>query len=97
MVKLDTKATDGQTGEGDLVSTDIENVIGGSGKDTITGSKFANVLTGGLGADKLVGGSGNDTLMARDGVKDSLDGGTGTDKAQVDKTDVRVSIEKLLK
>jgi len=45
---------------------------------------------------KLVGGSGNGTLMARD-VKDNLDGGTGADKAQVDRSDVKVSIEKILK
>ena len=53
IVKLDANANDGQVGELDKILTDVENVIGGSGKDTITGSKFVNVITGGLGADKL--------------------------------------------
>ena len=97
IVKLDANANDGQVGELDKILTDVENVIGGTGKDTITGSKFANVITGGLGADKLLGGSGNDKFFARDGVKDTLDGGTGTDSAQTDKSDVRTSIEKTIK
>jgi Ca2+-binding RTX toxin-like protein len=47
----------------------IENAIGGSGNDTITGNTVANALTGGAGNDTLYGGDGNDTL----------DGGLGTD------------------
>ena len=72
-------------------------MIGGSGKDTITGSKFVNIITGGLGADKLIGGSGNDTFYAKDAVKDTIDGGSDTDSAQADKSDVRISIEKTIK
>src|SRR5215467_13691783 len=49
----------------------IENAIGGSGNDTITGNSVANALTGGGGNDALNGGAGDDTL----------DGGTGTDTA----------------
>ena len=96
-VKLDANANDGQIGELDKVLTDVENVIGGRGADTITGSKAANVITGGLGADKLAGGNGNDTFYAKDGVKDSLNGGKGTDSAQYDKNDVRSLIEKTIK
>ncbi len=47
-------------GSDQLIS--IENVIGGAGNDTLTGSDFDNVLTGGGGADSLVGGAGNDTI-----------------------------------
>lgn len=41
---------------------DIENAVGGSGDDTITGNDLDNTLTGGLGADDLDGGAGIDTV-----------------------------------
>src|SRR5262249_17056703 len=41
----------------------IENVIGGSGNDVITGNAGANVLDGGSGNDLLLGGRGADTLI----------------------------------
>lgn len=49
----------------------MENVTGGSGRDTLTGDIGPNVLTG---------GTGNDTLRASAGG-DVLDGGTGIDTA----------------
>lgn len=58
------------TGESDTISN-VENVIGGSGADTITGSALANNLNGGAGNDRLRGELGND----------SITGGLGTDVA----------------
>lgn len=55
------------SGDVDTISN-VENVIGGSGNDTITGSTAANTLNGGVGNDRLTGGAGNDTII----------GGTGT-------------------
>ena len=49
----------------------IENAIGGSGNDSITGNQANNVLTGGAGNDVLYGMAGNDTI----------DGGLGSDTA----------------
>ena len=40
----------------------IENAIGGSGDDDITGNQADNHLTGGAGDDQLLGLEGNDTL-----------------------------------
>jgi serralysin len=40
----------------------IENVIGGPGHDSITGSASDNVLVGGAGQDTLSGGEGDDIL-----------------------------------
>ncbi len=40
----------------------IENAIGGSGADTITGNEFDNVIEGGLGNDMLDGGEGSETI-----------------------------------
>lgn len=56
----------------------IENAIGGSGNDTITGNSAANALTGNNGNDTLDGGDGNDTLNGGAGA-DTLTGGGGDD------------------
>ncbi|HIG65167.1 MAG TPA: matrixin family metalloprotease [Methyloprofundus sp.] len=42
---------------------DIENVIGGSGGDHLTGNDLANDLTGMSGNDILIGGEGTDTAL----------------------------------
>ena len=42
--------------------SNIENVIGGSGDDTLIGSAANNALTGGAGNDSIDGGAGNDQL-----------------------------------
>ena len=47
----------------------IENLISGSGDDSITGNSLGNVIEGGLGNDTIKGGSGDDIL----------DGGAGND------------------
>src|SRR5262249_22299751 len=44
----------------------IENAIGGSGNDNITGNNAANRLDGGLGSDTLIGGAGGDALNGGD-------------------------------
>ncbi len=59
-------------------------MIGAAGNDT---------LNGGGGKDVLLGGVGNDTLLARDGVRDTANGGPGSDRARVDKTDAVRSIQ----
>jgi Ca2+-binding RTX toxin-like protein len=62
-------ASGSETGSDTL--SNIENVIGGFGGDSITGNSGANSLDGKDGDDTLNGGDGNDTLT----------GGTGTDWA----------------
>jgi serralysin len=69
--------------------TVVENAIGGSGADTITGNAAANVLTGGAGSDTLSGGDGNDTLYGGAGA-DSLDGGNGDDSLYFNTGDTSV-------
>ena len=56
----------------------IENALGGSGNDVLTGNSAANTLNGGTGADVLIGGLGNDTQIAGDG-DDNVIGGDGDD------------------
>lgn len=62
-VNLSTLAPTAQTVNGSLslkLVDQIENLVGGSGSDTLTGNALSNVLEGGLGNDVLAGGAGND-------------------------------------
>ncbi len=59
--------------------TVIENAVGGSGDDVITGNAEANVLTGNAGDDRLLGVAGADTLIGGAG-DDTLEGGEGDDR-----------------
>lgn len=68
----------GGFGEYDLVGTDVEELVGGSGADVVRGNDAADVLRGGAGADKLLGGDGPDKLYG-DGDADTLDGQSGAD------------------
>jgi Ca2+-binding RTX toxin-like protein len=54
-------ADSGETGHDNVVN--IENVVGGSGPETITGDNNANQLTGGPGDDFLDGAGGDDTAI----------------------------------
>jgi Ca2+-binding RTX toxin-like protein len=57
----------------------IENAVGTSGNDQLSGNTGVNVLSGGAGSDGLYGGAGADTLNGDDG-DDFLNGGLGADK-----------------
>ena len=56
----------------------IENAIGGTGNDTITGNGANNTLTAGGGNDSMAGDAGNDTVNGGEG-NDTIDGGSGVD------------------
>ena len=70
-INLDGRRNDGSARELDLIASDVENLTGGTGNDTLNGSAAANVLNGGDGNDTLRGFAGGDTIR----------GGTGTDQA----------------
>jgi serralysin len=69
---------DGSRGEGDTISTDVENIVGGDGNDWLAGNSARNVLYGSRGDDVLYGAGGNDALNGGDG-RDRLYGGAGDD------------------
>ena len=81
---VDGTATYGNVSES---FTNIENLTGGSGNDTLTGDANANILDGADGNDTLIGGGGADTLtggagddvLAGGGGADIIDGGEGID------------------
>jgi Ca2+-binding RTX toxin-like protein len=65
--------------QGDLLS-EIENVIGTNGNDTIIGNGEDNRLSGERGDDNLGGGDGDDTLIGGQQIDiDRLSGGAGFD------------------
>ena len=65
---IDNIVGDGESGEADDVRTDVQNVIGGNGSDSLTGSTGNNQLNGGNGGDTLDGGTGTDTLIGGAGA-----------------------------
>ncbi len=79
----------GGTATGTTRITNIGNVTGGAGDDTLTGDAKANILRGGAGADTLTGAAGHDTLEGGAGAdtfvfsdgwnNDTLDAGTDSD------------------
>jgi RTX calcium-binding nonapeptide repeat (4 copies) len=85
---MDGATRSGAVGEGMLIGSDVENIHGGTGSDTINGNALDNVINGGPGADVMNGnGSGafGDTVDYSDRagpVWASIDGlphsGTGT-------------------
>ena len=95
----------GNGGNNRIVGTNGNDVIcGRGGRDTIRGLAGNDRLVGGRGNDRLignagrdtfVGGRGNDTIYSRDGVRELVQGGAGFDRARVNASDIRRSIERL--
>lgn len=70
-------------------SADVDGavlVLGGSGDDVLSGSRYANLLNGQSGADRLVGWGGRDRLTAGPG-SDTVLGGGGDDELVDGETD----------
>jgi hypothetical protein len=97
-ITLDGAPNDGDTGasERDNVGTDVEQVAGGSGPDTIVGSRARNRLEGGPGndfidgrggADALSGDGGVDRIGSRDFSVDKVECGAGGDRVRADLRD----------
>jgi uncharacterized delta-60 repeat protein len=61
-----------------------DDITGNDGADRLDGGSGDDQIDGGTGADQIFGQSGNDIIFAKDGVKDLLNGGSGTDSAQRD-------------
>jgi Ca2+-binding RTX toxin-like protein len=86
-------------------------LIGGAGNDSLSGDDGNDTLSGAGGADRLVdvvgrnyflGGAGNDVIIARDTINDfdnkfdTISGGAGSDRAQIDADDTLAGIEEQL-
>ncbi|MGB0343270.1 MAG: calcium-binding protein [Parvibaculales bacterium] len=93
-----TKDDDGYiTGDTDFNTNgdklkNIENLIGSTGGDTMTGDSGANRLEGIAGNDTLNGGGGNDVLIGGAGI-DRLNGGDGSDTADYSYSSTGITID----
>lgn len=82
-------------------TTVIENAVGGSADDTLTGNAIANMLTGAGGDDTINGGGGNDIAVFTGDYSDYtvISNGNGsytvTDNVGNDGSDTLTSIELL--
>jgi T5SS/PEP-CTERM-associated repeat protein len=74
-VNLETGTASGDPDIGTDTLVNIQNVIGGSGNDTIIGNAQDNILVGGPGSDTLAGQGGNDILIGDILVSGGTDGG----------------------
>ena len=77
---LDGLPGDGVAGEDDTIGSNVENLVGGSSADVLTGSAAANDLDGGAGTDELYGAAGADLVDAGSGTEELTDGGPGADQ-----------------
>lgn len=58
--------------------SNIENALGGTGSDLLTGNTLSNVMNAGAGNDTVSGLEGSDTLQGNQG-NDNIGGGLGND------------------
>lgn len=93
-ITLDAGSSDdGESGEMDDIVA-VEDVLGGSGADVITGNGSDNHLSGGVGADDLFGEGGNDILEGG-ADPDDLSGGDGSDTASYEHSPAGVTVDLL--
>jgi RTX calcium-binding nonapeptide repeat (4 copies) len=90
-VLVGTRGNDVICGRG---GADTIRTLGGN--DRLIGGPGRDRLVGGSGRDAFLGGGGNDRLFARDNKREVVNGGRGFDRARVNASDVRRSIERLL-
>ncbi|HWA75379.1 MAG TPA: calcium-binding protein [Polyangiaceae bacterium] len=59
-IVMDNTTASGDLGnsEADIINSDVEDLIGGTGADTLTGNTLANHIQGGAGNDTISGGAG---------------------------------------
>jgi Ca2+-binding RTX toxin-like protein len=103
VVQVDRPSTlAGGAGDDFLKTSDgVDRIDGGAGADTIDGGYNDDTIIGGPGPDRIAGDhptgscgiywcklpAGNDTIEARDGEKDSITCGFGTDTVNADPID----------
>ncbi|MFI7637073.1 hypothetical protein [Nonomuraea sp. NPDC049400] len=91
-VSLDSAGNDGRDAEGarpaDKDNIQVENIIGSSFGDTLSGDGGINQITAGRGRDTVSAGGGADLVDVRDDTQESrVSCGDGTDVAVADRFD----------
>jgi Ca2+-binding RTX toxin-like protein len=65
-----------------------DRIEGGRSADSIFGGSGNDLLIGGKGEDSVDGGTGDDSIMVKDGQRDMVNCGGGTDSVTRDSIDV---------
>lgn len=65
-----------------------DRLLGGAGADLLIGRGDPDTLVGGPGRDRILAGKERDTIFARDGWRDMIDCGAGSDTVYADRSDV---------
>jgi hemolysin type calcium-binding protein/uncharacterized protein DUF11 len=72
-----------------------DKLTGGRGNDRLSGGPGNDTLAPGDGHDSIAGGAGNDTINSVDGVRETVDCGTGRDTVRADRRDRLRHCEKV--
>jgi Ca2+-binding RTX toxin-like protein len=71
-----------------------DTITGGTGDDLLEGGSARDCLVGGSARDVFRGGDGEDTLLAKDGARDSVNGGASPDRGRFDPDDSVTSVQR---
>ena len=74
-----------------------DSINGRAGDDLLIGLAGNDLLIGGPGRDRIDAGPGNDTIRVRDGARDAVRCGAGTDTVIADSADLLVGCEKIMR
>jgi Ca2+-binding RTX toxin-like protein len=74
-----------------------DRVYGGAGNDRLFGGTGNDHLKGGAGTNTYAGQSGNDVISARNGVAETVNCGSGRDRAKVDRDDQVIGCEVVIR
>ncbi|HMJ36931.1 MAG TPA: hypothetical protein VK501_23700 [Baekduia sp.] len=72
-----------------------DKLTGGRGNDRLSGGSGKDTISPGAGTDTVSAGPGNDTINTVDGVRETIDCGTGTDAIRADRRDRLKHCEKV--
>jgi Ca2+-binding RTX toxin-like protein len=98
-VTLDAIDPQNTVGAGTDWLVGIENLIGSSHADTLTGNASDNLIDGGAGADTMTGGLGNDIYVvdhASDNVVEAAGGGNDTVRSSLAAYTLHANVENLV-
>ena len=77
----------GSSGDRVAGASGNDRITGNSGDDRIRGDSGNDTIAGSTGTDRISGGSGRDRISARDGQRDRVSCGRGTDSVVADRRD----------
>jgi Ca2+-binding RTX toxin-like protein len=72
-----------------------DSLKGGRGDDRLSGGSGNDIISPGAGKDTISGGPGSDTINSVDGVRETVDCGSGRDTVRADRRDHLVRCERI--